>query len=101
MILAPGTDEGGVMVVSTKPRYPADAPSLAFEKKLFEPSLQGESAGCLSSNTMHPRPPRGEYRVFVIKHSVPFLKHPVCTSACFAAALRLNYIHDMYILILQ
>ena len=69
------------MVVSTKPRYPADAPSLAFEKKLFEPSLQGESAGCLSSNTMHPRPPRGEYRVFVIKHSVPFFEAP-CMHLC-------------------
>ena len=55
LILAPGTDEGGVMVVSTKPRYSADAPSLAF-KKNFEPSLQGESAGCLSLNTMHPLP---------------------------------------------
>ena len=96
LILAPGTDEGGVMVVSTKPRYSADAPSLAF-KKNFEPSLQGESAGCLSLNTMHPRPPRGEYRVFVIKHSAPFLKHLACTSACFAAASRLFYIHDMYI----
>ena len=71
MILAPGTNEGGVMVVSTKPRYPADALSLAFEKNYLNPPskgrvqgvyhqtlctlvLQGESTGCLSLNTLHP-----------------------------------------------
>ena len=71
VILAPGTNEGGVMVVSTKPRYSADAPSLAFEKNYLNPPskgrvqgvyhqtlctlvLQGESTGCLSLNTPYP-----------------------------------------------
>ena len=95
LILAPGTDEGGVMVVSTKPRYSADAPSLAF-KKNFEPSLQGESAGCLSLNTMHPLPWRGEYRVFVIKHSAPFFEAP-CMYLCLFCSCVKTVLYSWYV----
>ena len=71
LTLAPGTEEGEVMVVSTKPHYTADAPSLIFEKKFWTLS------------------PRGECRVFVVKHYAPSFSKGRVQGVCFSNTLHL------------